>query len=122
MTRDELVERMARASYEASYANYLKICERGWGHGPLKADEWPTFDQLGTRAKEHRIALATAALTELEKHAVVVPAEPTQKMWGEGQDALKAEQRDNAWGDAWDLVEGIDERKIYRAMIAARPR
>ena len=98
MTRDELVERMARALARHSRANCTDTPTDAV-FAEYESAEWHLF------ADE-----AAAALTELEKHAVVVPAEATDSMKAEVACTL---DDPDPFGFAGE---------IYRAMLAARPR
>jgi hypothetical protein len=61
-------------------------------------------------------ARAAAEAIGLKPGMVVVPADPTDLMTGEGSLAADLEEFDYEWTDQDELM-----RKAYRAMIAARP-
>lgn len=103
-----VIEVMARAMWDDREKQYDARLRVNWEARGFAGD---------VMASMLRAALSAA----LERGYRLAPVEPTQKMWGDGQNALKKAAVEHAWGDAWDLVDNLDERAIYRAMIAASP-
>lgn len=110
LTRDKLVERIARAMWEATYCD-------GWSWAELvgfaeaeghKRQEWAIGNVESFRQK------AAASVSAIESAGLcIVPREPTPPMVAAGGAARLAKpDADGCYAEAWFMP-------IYRAMIAA---
>jgi len=118
MTRDELIERMARAMFDLP----------GFYKGTAGKERW-SWDNFSTTPHldpcKFWLGNANAALSALctalpglsdviDGKAVIVPMEPTSAMFTAGQRAVSRQ-------DA-RCIKTVDWEQVYAAMINARPK
>lgn len=127
MTRAELVEKMARATYEESRKIHREICARGFfgkPHEPIEEHELPPFEALGRRDKKYRLRRAEAALNAIEAAGIPVgailsgewfaaPMAPNFSMIKAGADKMESMDAEKPYPHA--------ARQIWWAMAEKRP-